>query len=161
MARQVPASTIRRADSDDAPAVAGLWVRARMASIPAIPAPVHDPEEVLAWFASWVIPRGGTWVMDESGRLVALLVVDGTWVDQLYVDPDRTGMGCGSALLEHAKQSSEGKLELWTFQSNARARAFYRRHGFVPVGATDGDNEENAPDIHLQWSTTDAAALSE
>jgi GNAT superfamily N-acetyltransferase len=131
-----------------------------MASIPAIPPPVHDPEDVLSWFATQVIPRGDTWVMDLHGRLVALLVMEGTWVDQLYVDPDRTGMGCGSALLEHAKQSSDGNLELWTFRSNARARAFYERHGFVPVGATDGDNEENAPDIHLQWSTIDAGTLS-
>jgi len=41
--------------------------------------------------------------MDQGGRVVALLVLEGSWVDQLYVDPDRTGTGSGSALLEHAK----------------------------------------------------------
>ena len=152
--------TIRPAHSNDASAVAGLWVRSRMASIPAIPAPVHDPEDVLTWFASEVIPRGGTWVVDQGGRVVALLVLDGTWVDQLYVDPDRTGIGYGSVLLEHAKQLSNGKLDLWTFRSNARARAFYEGHGFVPVGATDGDNEENAPDIHFQWSAREVGPVS-
>ena len=95
--------TIRRADSNDAPAVASLWIRSRMASIPAIPAPVHGARDVLSWFTSEVIPRGGTWVMDQGGRVVALLVLEGSWVDQLYVDPDRTGTGSGSALLEHAK----------------------------------------------------------
>ena len=152
--------TIRPAHSNDAPAIARLWVRSRMASIPAIPAPVHDPEDVLAWFASEVIPRGGTWVMDRGGRLVALLVLHGNRVDQLYVEPDRTGIGYGSALLEHAKQLSNGKLELWTFRSNARARAFYEGRGFVPVGETDGDNEENAPDVHFQWSTNDEGPVS-
>ena len=153
--------TIRRADSNDASAVARLWVRSRMASVPAIPAPVHDPEDVLTWFTSEVIPRGGTWVVDQGDRLVALLVLEGTWVDQLYVDPGETGIGCGSALLEHAKQLSNGKLELWTFRSNSKARAFYERRGFVPVGATDGENEENAPDVHLQWSATDVAPTRE
>ena len=99
--------------------------------------------------------------MDQGGRLVALLVLEGSWVDQLYVDPDRTGIGCGSALLQHAKRLSNGKLDLWTFRSNSRARAFYERNGFVPVGSTDGENEENAPDIHFQWSTTGVAPTSE
>ena len=153
--------TIRRADSNDASAVASLWIRSRMASIPAIPAPVHGAEDVLSWFASEVIPRGGTWVMDQGGRIVGLLVLEGAWVDQLYVDPDRTGIGSGSALLEHAKQLSNGKLDLWTFRSNWRARAFYERHGFVPVGTTDGENEENAPDIHFRWSVTDVGPISE
>jgi GNAT superfamily N-acetyltransferase len=144
--------TIRPADANDAPAVAALWVRSRMASIPAIPAPVHDAEDVLSWFAADVIPRGDTWVMEQGGQLVALLVLEGSWIDQLYVDPDRTGIGCGSALLQHAKQLHSGKLDLWTFRSNSRARTFYERHGFVAVGTTDGENEENAPDIHFQWS---------
>jgi len=56
---------------------------------------------------------------------------------------------------------SNGKLDLWTFRSNWRARAFYERHGFVPVGTTDGESEENAPDIHFQWSTTDVGPISE
>jgi GNAT superfamily N-acetyltransferase len=159
--RPSPDDTIRRADSIDAPAVARVWIRSRMAAIPAIPAPVHGADDVLSWFASEVIPKGGTWVMDQGGLLVGLLVMEGSCVDQLYVDPDRTGIGCGSALLEHAKQLSDGTLDLWTFRSNVRARTFYERHGFVPVGTADGDNEERAPDVHLQWSTCDVTPVSE
>jgi hypothetical protein len=36
------------------------------------------------------------------------------------------------------------------------ARAFSQRHGFVPVGTSDGRNEENAPDIHFQGSVGSA-----
>ena len=136
----------------DAGALTALWVRSRMASIPAIPAPVHDADEVLSWFETEVIPQGGTWVVEQGCELLALLVLRGDWIDQLYVDPDWTGHGCGSALLEHAKQLSDGKLDLWTFRSNSKAQTFYRRHGFVPVGTTDGDNEEKAPDIRFHWS---------
>lgn len=31
------------------------------------------------------------------------------------------------------------------------ARRFYERHGFVVVDATEGDNEEGAPDVCYQW----------
>jgi GNAT superfamily N-acetyltransferase len=147
-----PHRAIRLAHAHDAGAVAGLWVRSRMASIPDIPAPVHDADEVLSWFETEMIPLGGTWVLEEGGQLVALLVLRGPWIDQLYVDPDWTGHGCGSALLEHAKQLSNGNLNLRTFRSNSKAQAFYLRHGFVPVGATDGENEEKAPDIRFHWS---------
>src|ERR1700722_8001563 len=71
--RPSPDDTIRRADSIDAPAVARVWSRSRMAAIPAIPAPVHGADDVLSWFASEVIPKGGTWVMDQGGLLVGLL----------------------------------------------------------------------------------------
>lgn len=161
METTAPDRSIRPADAGDGPALADLWIRSRMASIPAIPAPVHGGEDVRSWFASEVIPRGGTWVMDEGGSLVALLVLERDWIDQLYVDPDCTGTGCGSALLEHAKRLSNGVLDLWTFRSNWRARAFYERHGFVPVGATEGENEERQPDIHFRWSRTDGRPVSE
>jgi GNAT superfamily N-acetyltransferase len=147
-----PHRSIRLADLHDARAVADLWVRSRMASIPAIPAPVHSADEVLSWFETEVIPRGDTWVLEQGGQILALLVLDGPWIDQLYVDPDWTGHGCGSALLAHAKQLSNGKLDLWTFRSNSKAQAFYLRHGFVPVEATDGEKEEKAPDLCFHWS---------
>jgi hypothetical protein len=44
-----------------------------------------------------------------------------------------------------------GGLKLWTFEANLRARRFYERHGFVPTGATSGDNEEGAPDLRYEW----------
>jgi len=45
------------------------------------------------------------------------------------------------------------RLELWVFQRNERARAFYRRHGFVLVEETDGaGNEERTPDARYAWA---------
>jgi hypothetical protein len=39
------------------------------------------------------------------------------------------------------------------FAANAPARAFYEKHGFVAVEATDGSrNEAGAPDIRYRWS---------
>jgi putative acetyltransferase len=80
-----------------------------------------------------------------------LFFADG-WVDQLYVDPQWTGRGLGSALIGLAKELRPERLDLWTFQSNIAARRFYERHGFVAIDVTDGENEERAPDVHYRWS---------
>jgi GNAT superfamily N-acetyltransferase len=148
------AVTIREATSADAAVVAETWLRSRRASMPAIPAPVHSDDEVRTWFAEVVVPTRETWVAEVDGAVAALLVLDGRSVDQLYVDPRRTGQGLGSALIDVAKQQRPGGLELWTFQANTGARRFYEGHGFTEVGRTDGDNEEGAPDVRLHWEPT-------
>lgn len=50
----------------------------------------------------------------------------------LYVDPDRWRTGAGSALLEACEDVSV----LWVLEGNARAQAFYRRHGFEADGGS-------------------------
>ena len=134
--------------------MANLWLRSRYASIPAIPPPVHTDQDVRGYFASVVLPDREAWVIEAGEQVVALLVLDNDWVDELYVDPEWTGRGLGSRLIELAKELRPTRLDLWTFQSNVDARRFYERHGFVAVGTTDGDNEEGAPDVHYHWSAT-------
>jgi GNAT superfamily N-acetyltransferase len=51
-----------------------------------------------------------------------MLVLDGEWIDQLYVDPTHTGHGIGSRLLEVAKRERPSGLRLWTFVSNSDSR---------------------------------------
>jgi GNAT superfamily N-acetyltransferase len=138
---------IRRGEPADAPVAAEVWLRSRKASVPAIPAPVHDDDEVRAYFAGHVVSNCELWLAEEGGAVVGILVLGGEWVDQLYVDPSRWGRGFGSALLDVAKRERPGGLRLWTFAGNAGARRFYERHGFVEAARTDGDNEEGAPDV--------------
>ena len=89
---------------------------------------------------------------DADSQPLAVLVLDGGWVDQLYVEPNCTGMGLGSRLIELAKSRRPAGLQLWTFVTNTRAQRFYRRHGFVVAETTDGSrNEEKAPDIRFIW----------
>ena len=142
----------RRAQVAEAVAVAELWWRSRWASVPANPPPVHDHEDVHDHFATVILPGQETWVIDgAAGRLAALLVLRPGWVEHLMVDPARSGQGLGSRLLRLAQQVEPNGLDLWTFQGNAAARRFYERHGFVAVAATDGDNEECAPDVRYRW----------
>jgi GNAT superfamily N-acetyltransferase len=149
-------ATIRRAAADDAPAVADVWLRSRKASVPAIPPSVHTDDDVREWITTRLVPAKETWVVDDRGTIVAMLVLEHGWVDHLYVDPDHTGRGLGTRLIEHAKDRNPAHLDLWAFQSNVGARRFYERHGFVAVEMTDGDNEEGAPDVHYRWEPRDA-----
>ncbi len=142
---------IRSARADDGLAIAEVWLRSRYASVPAIPAPVHTDDDVRRYFREIVLPSHDVWVAEEGGRLVAVLVLDGDWIEHLYVDPDNWRAGIGTRLLELAKREQPDGLQLWTFQANARARQFYERHGFVASEMTDGENEEGAPDVRYEW----------
>lgn len=145
--------SLRRAGPIDAAAVADLLIRARAAASGSIPAPVHSDDEVRAWVSAVVMPAREVWLSITGGDAVtAVMVLDGEWLDQLYVDPERTGRGIGSRLIEHAKNCRPDGLQLWTFVSNVRAQQFYRRHGFAIVEATDGSgNEEQEPDLRFVW----------
>jgi GNAT superfamily N-acetyltransferase len=151
--------TIRRGTQTDAAPAANLWLRARKRSLSTIPAPVHDDDDVHRWFASHVVCDTELWIAENgAGTPVGILVLDGEWVDQLYVEPAMTGRGIGAQLLSVAKRERPGGLRLWTFASNTPAQRFYERHGFVQRDRTDGhDNEERAPDILYTWPGTEAA----
>jgi GNAT superfamily N-acetyltransferase len=144
-------TAIRRAERADARRAADLYLRARRAAVPAIPPLVHDDEDVRRWFVDVVVVERELWLAESDDGLLGLLVLDGDWVDQLYVEPGRTGQGVGTTLVEHAMRQRPAGLELWTFQSNAGARRFYERLGFTAAETTEGDNEEGAPDVRYIW----------
>ena len=143
-------SRVRRAGLEEAETIADVWLRSRHASVPAIPPPVHSDDDVRRYFATVVLPNREVWVVEMRQRVVALLVLDNDWVDQLYVDPEWTGCGFGSQLIAVAETRHPSGVNLWTFQSNVKARRFYERHGFHAVEVTDGDNEEKAPDVRYR-----------
>jgi GNAT superfamily N-acetyltransferase len=145
---------IRRGTAADARAAADLWLRARASAGASIPPPAHPPDEVRDWFASHVVPDCELWLAETpDGALAGILVLEGSWLEQLYVEPGLTGNGVGAALVGFAKARRPGGLRLWTFVSNERAQRFYERWGFEEVERTDGrDNEERSPDILFAWA---------
>ena len=106
------------------------------------------------WFCDtelWIAKNAG-------GTPVGILVLNGEWVDQLYVEPAMTGRRIGAQLLSVAKRERPAGLRLRTFASNTPAQRFYERHGFVETDRTDGeDNEERAPDILYTWRGAESA----
>lgn len=142
---------VRAARAEESDQIAELWLRSRRASVPAIPPGVHSDDEVRDWFREVVLPHREVWLACADDEVVALLVLDGEWLDQLYVAPEHVGRGIGSRLLGVAKAARPAGLQLWTFESNVGARRFYARHGFTVEGRTDGDNEEGAPAVRCAW----------
>jgi GNAT superfamily N-acetyltransferase len=151
MEHATDAPTPRRATPADAENVAVLWMRSRRAAIPNMPPPVHTDDEVRRWFATVVLRQRETWVIEQGRSIIAVLVLLPGWIDQIYVDPEHAGRRLGTRLVELAKELNPAGLDLWTFESNTGARRFYERHGFIAVDATDGCNEEGAPDVRYHW----------
>lgn len=111
---------------------------------------IHTRAEDLA-HAGALIERGWVTVAEVAGAVDGFCALDGAEVNALYVARARRGRGIGSQLLRRLQGRRE-RLTLWTFQANGRARAFYRRHGFVEALTTEGDrNDEGLPDVRLDW----------
>jgi GNAT superfamily N-acetyltransferase len=117
-----------------------------------IPPAVHSDDEVRAWFQDVVVPSREVWVAGDGDELTAMMVLDGEWIEQLYVAPERLREGYGSRFIRLA-QSTRSELALWTFEANMSARAFYEAHGFKPSGAPSSENEERAPALCYRWSS--------
>jgi GNAT superfamily N-acetyltransferase len=142
---------VRRARDDESDAVAALARRSRRAALPYL-ADSHTPDEDRRFFREHVFATSEVWVVEEDAGLLGFCAVRAGWIDHLYVDPEHQRTGIGTALLGKAMETNE-RLELWTFQRNANARAFYESHGFKLVRETDGrDNEEHEPDALYAWS---------
>jgi GNAT superfamily N-acetyltransferase len=155
---------LRPADPSDLPAVAEVHVAARAAAAAtgAMPPAVHTDDEVRAWVAGWDLTAYDVWVADVDDRVVAYARATPTWLDDLYVLPGNQGSGLGDALLALVQAARPGGFGLWVFESNAPARAFYRRRGLVERERTDGsENAEGEPDVRMEWVSVSPATMTE
>jgi ribosomal-protein-alanine N-acetyltransferase len=96
---------------------------------------------------------------EDDGRLVGYaglaIYPDAAYVQTIAAARDRWGSGVGPALLETllatAADRGQPTVVLEVRADNARAQAFYRRYGFVPVGMRRG---------YYQPSNTDAVVMA-
>lgn len=143
----------REAVASDAPAIATLHRVSREAAMPWLPV-IHSPEEVVEFFRNRVLPSQTVIVADKMGQMAGFAAYADGWLNHLYVAPDAWRDGIGSQMLRQAQAASD-VLQLWTFQRNHTARAFYARFRFEEVEFTDGRrNEEKTPDVRMIWRRT-------
>lgn len=146
---------LRPATPADAGAVADVFLASRRDALPYLPA-LHTDDETRRWIADVVLPDRSVWVALADGRVVGFAALHRMrdFLDHLYVLPEWHRRGAGSALLAKAKELSVGRLRLFTFQRNVRARAFYEARGFAVVDVNDGArNEEHEPDVLYAWTS--------
>ncbi|MFL9868151.1 GNAT family N-acetyltransferase [Paraburkholderia fungorum] len=142
---------LRRAELNDAEELTGMYLRSRNELASYAPL-IHSDASVRDWLANVLIPSGNVTVAVDDGTIVGMAshsISEGIgWLDQLYICPRFKRRGIGTLLLDSVKARTNGDLQLYTFQMNSVAIAFYEHHGFVAVGYGDGsNNEEQCPDV--------------
>jgi GNAT superfamily N-acetyltransferase len=142
--------TLRGATATDADAIAEVYC-ASFRVLTFLPM-LHTETEYRAFIGTVIFGDCEVIVAEDSSGIVSFLSRHGEEVRLLYTRPDRIGLGAGTQLIEAAKKTGVGGLELWCFQANARARRFYEARGFRAIRFTDGaGNEEKTPDVRYRW----------
>lgn len=68
----------------------------------------------------------------DDGLVKGFLLLEGTEIGKLYVEPCFQSQHIGQALIRFA--TDRGTDLVWALEKNTRAIAFYARHGFRPTG---------------------------
>ncbi len=145
--------TIRPARPDDAPAIAAVHLQSwREAYRDVVSAEyldsVSEPERTAFWLDALSSPASGRRVVvaELEGHLVGFA----SWgpsrdedadrstqeIYAIYLEPESWGHGVARELMRTVLADvGEGpSVTLWVLAANARARHFYRRHGFTTDG---------------------------
>src|SRR6266481_1805151 len=143
---------LRRATASEADAIADVY-SASFRLLTFLPI-LHTIDEYRWFIANVILKECEVTVAEDENGIVAFLALRGEEIRLLYTRPDRIGMGAGTQLIDAAKASGIGALDLWCFQANERARRFYEARGFHAIRFTDGvQNEERMPDIRYRWES--------
>lgn len=143
---------LRRATSSDADAITSVhWASFRLLTF--LPM-LHTIEENRGFITKVIFKECKVTVAEDEGGIVAFLARQGDEIRLLYTRPDRIGMGAGTQLIDAAKATGIGALELWCFQADERARRFYEARGFQAIRFTDGaENEERMSEFRYRWES--------
>ncbi|MFC3213320.1 GNAT family N-acetyltransferase [Novosphingobium panipatense] len=148
--------SLRLARTDDASALADLGARSFVAKF----GHLYTPENLAAFLAASHSeekiatelddPGMRIMVAEEQGRLLGFckLVMNCAWPEyargqrtielkQLYTDPEATGQGIGSQLMDWALAEAAifgaDEMQLSVYSDNPGAQKFYARYGFSKV----------------------------
>lgn len=110
-----------------------------------------DRAEIDRMVAKEFLPGVPLWLVeDANGTVQGFLVMDGTMIDALFVDPAVHGRGYGTALLDHALTLAPGATVDASEQAT-NALPFYEAHGFVRTGRSEHDPQGRPyPLVHLR-----------
>lgn len=99
------------------------------------------------------LPAAPLWLaVDENDHPIAFMLLDGSSMEALFIDPSWRGKGVGKALVDHAV-ALHGAITTEVNEQNDQAVGFYRHMGFVPTGRSERDGQGRAyPLIHLRFS---------
>lgn len=90
------------------------------------------------------------WVAEVAGAVAGIMTLQPNFVDKLFIDPHRQGLGLGTRLMAQAKLLYPNHLELHCAQQNYPACRFYEREQFYPAACRLEDTL-GIPEIVYRW----------
>jgi putative acetyltransferase len=147
---------LRRYEARDEDASVALWLRTWQAAYPQL-----DFAARLEWWrARWrdeLLPAAEVVIAEAviaeaSSAMIGFVTIDPRtlYLDQLVVAPEHWRSDVGVALIAEAKRISPSGLDLDVNTDNARAIAFYVKHGFIISSA--GVNPISGKPVHrMSW----------
>lgn len=114
---------------------------------------VHSHQDVVRYHTDFVYENRDVLVAERDDGEVSGFAATSSdaVVTGFYLASEARQKGLGRRILNRIKQDHPAGLSLWTFVANLEAQRFYLREGFSEKRRTDGDNEENLPDILFCW----------
>jgi putative acetyltransferase len=148
----VPADvTLRRYRQSDEDAAVTLWLRSWQAAYPQL-----DFIARLDWWRQrWrdeLLRTADVVIAEDANIIIGFVTIDPQtlYLDQIVVAPEHWRSGIGAVLLEEARRISPHGLDLDVNIDNARAIAFYKKHGFTIAGP--GKNPISGKPVHrMSW----------
>ncbi|HKT76061.1 MAG TPA: acetyltransferase [Sphingobium sp.] len=100
-----------------------------------------------------MLPQAAAWLAtDAEDQAVGFMLIDGTHMDALFIDPDWHGQGVGRSLVAHGLELHPA-LTTDVNEQNEAALAFYDRMGFARTGRSDQDAQGRPyPLLHLRYA---------
>jgi putative acetyltransferase len=136
--------------ADEGAAIA-LWQRTWQQAYPHI----DFAARVGWWRERWrneLVPQARIVVAEMGGVLEGFVTVDPKYgyLDQIVVAPEFWGSNVAALLLDESKRLSPARLDLLVNKDNARAIAFYEKHGFAMAGE-DVNPVSGRPVFRMRW----------
>lgn len=143
---------IRRCRTDEREAILRIINAAAEVYRGVIPADRwHEPYMPAEELDAEILAGVTFWGYEAEGALVGVMgmqrVDDVDLIRHAYVMPDRQGGGVGSALIEHLRPLSRGRILVGTWAAAGWAIRFYERHGFALVS-----RDETAVFLRRYWT---------
>ncbi|PTS74922.1 acetyltransferase [Stenotrophomonas sp. HMWF023] len=141
-------TTLRPSRATDGDALVDLWRRAVDATHDFLSA--EDRQAIDTEVAGFLPQAPLVVAVDDQDRPQGFMLIDGSHMEALFIDPDVRGTGIGRQLLLHAV-ARHPQLTTDVNTQNAQAVGFYQRMGFTETGRSPVDSQGRPyPLIHLR-----------
>ncbi|WP_164074298.1 acetyltransferase [Stenotrophomonas maltophilia] len=141
-------NTLRPSRASDGDAVVDLWRRAVDATHDFLSA--EDRRAIDTEVVGFLPQAPLLLAVDAEDRPLGFMLLDGSHMEALFIDPEVHGQGIGRQLVEHAL-AQHSTLTTDVNAQNAQALGFYLRMGFVETGRSKVDSQGRPyPLIHLR-----------